>query len=545
MGAFSLIVVINLLNSFRSQMGRFDISLLKYMTSEQFRVLTAVELGMRNHELIPHRLVAVIANLRHGGAHKVLRELAKNRLVAYETWRNVQGYRLTNLGYDFLALRSLASRGSLTSVGNQIGVGKESDIYLALDANGDECVIKFHRLGRTSFRKVKEKRDYQKNGRKVNWIYLSRLAAIKEFAFMSALSKHEFPVPKPIDTCRHVVVMGLCPGYVLNQIYELADPARVFTELMNILIRLASVGLIHGDFNEFNVMLSEDYQLSVIDFPQMISTSHINAETLFSRDKECVLTFFKRRFDFEPDDSLPNLAEIEKMSSLDEDVKARGFTAEIEVDCNQFILSNQKSESDSESEEESESDEPEGNTEENDQKLAAVKEKASEDESADKVDKPDCKKSGSNKKAGTKKSEAKSKKDKCDFPEAELIPLSNEQIDLENELEQNYERMYPKAGGASVELNNEVGQDLMSRLRLDSDRLSVGQNSTRSKASTAYVSTTIPPSVIKQRLQRQSAKQAKRDQCRRAVKHGEASLKTKKKFETNDDIKTSVSAVWF
>jgi len=141
--------------------------------------------------------------------------------------------------------------------------------------------------------------------------------------------------------------------------------------------------------------------------------------------------------------------------------------------------------------------------------------------------------------------EAKSKKDKCDLPEPELITLSNEQIDLENELEQNYERMYPKAAGASVELNNEVGQDLMSRLRLDSDRLSVGQNSTRSKASTAYVSTTIPPSVIKQRLQRQSAKQAKRDQCRRAVKHGEASLKTKKKFETNDDIKTSVSAVWF
>ena len=116
-------------------------------------------------------------------------------------------------------------------------------------------------------------------------------------------------------------------------------------------------------------MLSEDYQLSVIDFPQMISTSHINAETLFSRDKECVLTFFKRRFDFEADDSLPNLPEVEKMSSLDEDVKASGFSAEIEGDCNQFILSNQKSESDSEtdqseSEEESESDEPEGNTEE-------------------------------------------------------------------------------------------------------------------------------------------------------------------------------------
>ena len=38
----------------------------------------------------------------------------------------VTGYRLTISGYDYLALRVLASRGAVTSVGNQIGVGKES-----------------------------------------------------------------------------------------------------------------------------------------------------------------------------------------------------------------------------------------------------------------------------------------------------------------------------------------------------------------------------------------------------------------------------------
>ncbi len=36
------------------------------------------------------------------------------------------GYRLTNLGYDYLALKALAARDAVTSVGNQIGVGKES-----------------------------------------------------------------------------------------------------------------------------------------------------------------------------------------------------------------------------------------------------------------------------------------------------------------------------------------------------------------------------------------------------------------------------------
>lgn len=36
------------------------------------------------------------------------------------------GYRLTNPGYDYLALRALSSRDVIASVGNQIGTGKES-----------------------------------------------------------------------------------------------------------------------------------------------------------------------------------------------------------------------------------------------------------------------------------------------------------------------------------------------------------------------------------------------------------------------------------
>lgn len=36
------------------------------------------------------------------------------------------GYRLTYGGYDYLALKTFAKRGSVYSVGNQIGVGKES-----------------------------------------------------------------------------------------------------------------------------------------------------------------------------------------------------------------------------------------------------------------------------------------------------------------------------------------------------------------------------------------------------------------------------------
>lgn len=39
---------------------------------------------MKNHELCPGALVASVANLKAGGVHKLLKELCKHRLVAYE-----------------------------------------------------------------------------------------------------------------------------------------------------------------------------------------------------------------------------------------------------------------------------------------------------------------------------------------------------------------------------------------------------------------------------------------------------------------------------
>ena len=92
-------------------MGKLNVTMLRYLSREDFRVLTAVEMGMKNHELVPAPLVAAIANLKHGGCQKVLQELAKHRLVQFEhSGKRAVGYRLTNSGYDYLALKALAER---------------------------------------------------------------------------------------------------------------------------------------------------------------------------------------------------------------------------------------------------------------------------------------------------------------------------------------------------------------------------------------------------------------------------------------------------
>ncbi|CAO4363637.1 unnamed protein product [Caenorhabditis nigoni] len=314
-------------------MGRMNVSMMRYLEGDHFRVLIAVEMGMKNHEVVPLALVSSIAGIHRGGVLRTLNDLCKHQLVAFERSKKFDGYRLTIRGYDYLALRALCSREIVGSVGNQIGIGKESDVYVGGDPDLNDLCLKFHRLGRTSFRKIKEKRDYHKKRKSASWLYLSRLAAAKEFAFLKALQERGFPVPKAVDVCRHLVVMQLVVGQTLCNVNHVEDPAALYDRLMALIVKLARHGVIHGDFNEFNLIMLEDERIVMIDFPQMVSIDHPNAEFYFDRDVTCVRTFFKRRFDYESED-WPKFDEIERKGNMDVLLEASGFTKKMALDLN-------------------------------------------------------------------------------------------------------------------------------------------------------------------------------------------------------------------
>eukprot|EP00172_Hildenbrandia_rubra_P003370 Plantae.Rhodophyta-Hildenbrandia_rubra.ctg5314.p1 GENE.Plantae.Rhodophyta-Hildenbrandia_rubra.ctg5314~~Plantae.Rhodophyta-Hildenbrandia_rubra.ctg5314.p1 ORF type:complete len:415 (+),score=53.63 Plantae.Rhodophyta-Hildenbrandia_rubra.ctg5314:463-1707(+) len=280
---------------------KLDPSALRYLSDDEFRVLTGVEMGMKNHDLVPVPLITVISGLRHGGAIKCLREVHRHKLVHRES-KKYEGYRLTYLGYDYLAMRALTKRSVIEAVGRGIGVGKEADVFIVTagdaepEIEGEEVAMKIHRLGRTSFRAVKNKRDYMVHRRAASWLYLSRLAATKEFAFMQALHSRNFSVPKPLGHSRHICVMELVDGVPLNHIRELGNPRPIAEELISFIVELAKVGLVHCDLNEFNVLISDDEKVTVIDFPQMVSTKHPDAEALYDRDMDGITKFFAYRF---------------------------------------------------------------------------------------------------------------------------------------------------------------------------------------------------------------------------------------------------------
>lgn len=203
-------------------------------------------------------------------------------------------------------------------------------------------MIKIHRLGRTSFRAVRKSRDYMAGRSKASWLYMSRLAALKEYAFMKALFAHNFPVPTPIDHNRHVVVMSRVRGYPMAQIKsgKLEFANIIFDKCMNILRSLAEHGLIHCDFNEFNLMLDDDGNVTLIDFPQMVSTGHINADELLERDINGLVKFFAMKMKYvPPDESLFCLEQLQhSVIRIDEEVRASGFDAEADENIMEIDL---------------------------------------------------------------------------------------------------------------------------------------------------------------------------------------------------------------
>ena len=388
---------------------RFDLTALKYLTKDDFRVLTAIEMGMRNHEIVPVDLIQSISKIRNTSVRRILANLLKHKLIKH-TKIQYEGYSLNFLGYDFLAIHSLIKQGILVQIGTKIGVGKESDVYLCyvkkvnseisdelynqikeniltenalkeqnrqkkLEENNnikkdeeeneekkDEpeeeeeeeseeelsyiqndlpktiqtvvgeltiACIKFARLGRTSFRAVKSKRDYVKSQTHYNWLYLSRLSAQNEYKNMKGLYSHGFSVPRPYGYNRHAIIMEYVPSYPLNKVEEIKDKNIVYHKMMDFIYKLGSNGLIHGDFNEFNILLNIEQpdEIVVIDFPQMISINHSEAENYFKRDVQCVKNYFLKKFNLTFEEDL-KFSDIKQINFLDEELKAYGYKKE-------------------------------------------------------------------------------------------------------------------------------------------------------------------------------------------------------------------------
>lgn len=289
-------------------MPNLDVSNLDALSTAHFRILTAIEVGMKNHTMVPMQLISAISSIRHGSIPHLVSDLLRLKLISH-VGGSAEGYTLTYTGYDYLAINVLKRRGVVDTVGARLGVGKEADVYMSLSPTGTPVVLKFHKLGRTSFKTAKTKREYLGERQNASWMYLSRLAAMREFGFMVALKARNFPVPQPLSLCRHCVCMEFIDGAPMHSLRELSteDARSLGQSVHKLMVGMLEYGIVHGDCNEFNVIVRQGLEPIVIDFPQVIQASSSEAAEQFDRDVKSVEDFLNRRFNAGL--SLPRFAE--------------------------------------------------------------------------------------------------------------------------------------------------------------------------------------------------------------------------------------------
>ena len=85
---------------------KLDTSHMRYLTSDDFRVLQAIELGSRNHELVPTQMIHSIGGLKSPSAtNRAIGDIAKLKLISRLRNAKYDGFRLSYNGYDYLALK--------------------------------------------------------------------------------------------------------------------------------------------------------------------------------------------------------------------------------------------------------------------------------------------------------------------------------------------------------------------------------------------------------------------------------------------------------
>jgi len=269
------------------------VRVFRKLESEDLRVLQVIETAMSKHEFVPKEMIAKFTKFGLEETVFRLSRLSKFRLIRQMRGPYV-GYTLNYAGYDCLATNALVKVGVLEAFGKPLGVGKEADVYDALNPKGERIAVKFHRLGRISFRQTIRKRGYTTE--RVSWLFQSRFAAEKENQALKLVFPYGVAVPKPISQNRHVLVMGMIEGAELAEYREMPKPEKVLKEILrNVRKAYLKAGVIHADLSEYNIILKPDMHILIIDWPQYTTKEHPNAQQLLTRDVKNILQYFKRK----------------------------------------------------------------------------------------------------------------------------------------------------------------------------------------------------------------------------------------------------------
>ena len=199
-------------------------------------------------------------------------------------------------------LQPLIDDGVIDEVLRSLKSGKEATVYLVRSGPHLRCAKVYRDTAQRSFkqraryqegRAVRGSRQARAIGKSTSFGRKEQEAAWKnaEVDALYQLVAAGVRVPKPLGYFDGVLIMELVadadgnPAPRLGEVELSAETAREYHDvLIRDVVRMLSLGLIHGDLSEFNVLVAPDGPV-IIDLPQAVNASGNNAaRPLLERD---------------------------------------------------------------------------------------------------------------------------------------------------------------------------------------------------------------------------------------------------------------------
>ncbi len=191
-------------------------------------------------------------------------------------------------------LQPLIDDGVIDEVIRSLKSGKEATVYVVRSGAHLRCAKVYRDMTQRSF----QRRAQYQEGRKVRGSREAR-AMSRGSRFGRREQEHEWKnaevdalyrlvagdvrVPRPFGYFNDVLIMELItdaagnPAPRLGEAQLTAELAREYHGfLMRQIVRMLSLGLIHGDLSEFNILLAPEGPV-IIDLPQVVNASGNNA----------------------------------------------------------------------------------------------------------------------------------------------------------------------------------------------------------------------------------------------------------------------------
>lgn len=268
--------------------------LVSSLNKSDFKILKVFASSLKTRQFLNLSTLSQYSNLNQRLVEHHLERLVKSGLVG----KSNIGFTLLVTGLDIYVLKILSNRNTITSIGPQIGIGKEAEIYLAHDSQEKDKILKMFRLGRSSFKQIKRKRDISTSTS--NWLLLNIQTAKREYDILNYLRQSSTSFPTPLYRSFHCIVMEPFYGSRLADAESLDDPQSVLEKIISNVKIAYQNGYINGDLNEYNIMVNND-NIFILDWPQAIKVDTINANVVLLKDVKNILKFFSKKYKIEMD----------------------------------------------------------------------------------------------------------------------------------------------------------------------------------------------------------------------------------------------------